>query len=593
MIKEKIANNPLVYLFSKKWKYSKDNRRNIYLYWTLFIVGNISTLFLEPFLTAKMMNVIQVEGITASSIKTLFQLLGCFVLATIFFWACHAPARVVELVNAFKVRMNYRHHFIKGVFGLPLEWHNDHHTGDTIDKIEKGTTGLYNFAEDTFLVIYAIVELIISLGMLVYFSHSAGFIVIGMLCVSAWITMSFDRILIKRHKELSGIENKIAERVIDSISNISTLIILRVERIVFRSIMHMVEKPYEFDRKTNILSETKWALTGLCCRLTTVLVLGFFFWDTVKANGTVLIGSVFLLTSYLNRIEETFFRFTGMYGDIIKRRARVSNAEELSKDFIPDAMVNHVMPNNWHELQIKDLEFSYQTDGEGSSPHIDGVNLTIRKGERIAFVGKSGSGKTTCLKLMRDLYHPTKLELFLDGTVIPNGFEGIAQAVTLIPQDPEIFASTIEMNCTLGAEYTLDEIQQCMDLAGFTEVLKKLPKGIQSSTKEKGVSLSGGQKQRLALARGLLACKDKQIVLLDEQTSNLDKETESLVYRNIFKKFTGQTIIASLHGIHLLPLFDRVIMFHDGKVIADGTLDELLESSEEFRHLWSKQYHKE
>lgn len=587
MISTLVRNNPLVYLFRATWKYSKGNHRSIYFYWFLFTCGNISTLFFEPFLTAKMMNVIQSEGITSKSLKTLLLLLAGSVAATIFFWLCHAPARVIELSNAFKARANYRHDLIEGTLNLPLEWHVDHHTGETIDKIEKGTSGLYNFAEDTFLVIYSIVELTVSLGMLIYFSHSAGVIVACMMCVSAWITIRFDTILIGLYKELSASENRISERVTDSISNISTLIILRVERVVFKSIMHMVNKPYEIDRRKNTLSETKWGLTGLCCRLTTALVLGFYFWYHSRSTQTVLIGSVFLLITYLNRIEETFFRFTGMYGDIIRRRVRVSNAETLSDDFIQGGMANHVLPQNWNELRVERLSFSYHSEMEGD-PHIDNISFTLRKGRRIALVGPSGSGKTTLLKLIRDLYHPDEGSVSVDGEIIPHGFGGIAQMVTLVPQDPEIMATTVETNITLGAEYDAETVRRFTDMACLTEVVDRLPKGMQSSTKEKGVNLSGGQRQRLALARGLLACLGKDIIMLDEPTSSLDTVTERRVYENIFRGFEKQVIMSSIHRLHLLPLFDEVWMFQDGKIIAKGTWQELLTTCPEFRTLWER-----
>jgi len=115
-----------------------------------------------------------------------------------------------------------------------------------------------------------------------------------------------------------------------------------------------------------------------------------------------------------------------------------------------------------------------------------------------------------------------------------------------------------------------------------------------SSIKEKGVNLSGGQQQRLALARGLLACHDKDIVLLDEPTSSLDTGTEMKVYGNIFREFYDKTIVSSIHRLHLLPLFNRIYFFSNGQIIASGSLSELLNQCLEFQELW-RQYneHKE
>ncbi|MEK7113823.1 MAG: ATP-binding cassette domain-containing protein, partial [Patescibacteria group bacterium] len=127
-----------------------------------------------------------------------------------------------------------------------------------------------------------------------------------------------------------------------------------------------------------------------------------------------------------------------------------------------------------------------------------------------------------------------------------------------------------------------------MDMAAFSDVLKRLPKGLESNIVEKGVNLSGGEKQRLALARGLLASKDKDIILLDEPTSSVDFHNELYIYENIFASFPKKTVISSIHRLHLLSLFDEIFFFKDGKIITRGTLEELKTNSPEFMSLWDK-----
>jgi ABC-type multidrug transport system fused ATPase/permease subunit len=204
----------------------------------------------------------------------------------------------------------------------------------------------------------------------------------------------------------------------------------------------------------------------------------------------------------------------------------------------------------------------------------------------VALIGETGSGKTTFLKIVRDLYHPQESTLMVDGQMVPNGFEGISRAITLVQQNPEIFARTIWENVTMGAEYDKDFVLQFTDMACFTDVVECLPKGFESSIKEKGVNLSGGQQQRLALSRGLLACHDKDIVLLDEPTSSLDTITGIAIYQNIFRGFKEKTIISTVHQLQLLPFFDRICIFDNGQIIAFGTLTELLTSCPKFISLW-------
>ncbi|MBP9771316.1 MAG: ABC transporter ATP-binding protein [Candidatus Pacebacteria bacterium] len=578
-----VKENSLVYLFSRTWKYA-ESRKKIVLLWTMFITAECINTFLNPLVWAKMIKVLQHEGITDASLQTLKVLLAISLGLTLVFWSLHGPARVIERSSAFLVKSNYRKHLLKGILTLPMSWHVGHHSGDTIDKIEKGSQALYSFSGNTFQIIYAMVKLVVSYGVLIYLSPSAGYIVATMMVISMFITMGFDRILIGQYSQLSKAENRIAERVYDAISNVSTVIILRVERLVFHAIGKKIDEPFDLNRRNNKLSETKWFLTEVCCKLMVVIVLGAYFHKERGAAAGVLVATSYLLIKYLDEIGGLFSKFTGLYGDIIVQRARTMNAEVLTDDFISGSFSNHVLPLTWQELQIRNLRFSHNNGNREFK--LDDINMSIRRGERIAFVGISGGGKTTLLQVIRDLYQPQTLDLSVDGIPIPHGFEGISRAIALVPQNPEIFATTILENITLGAEHDQAAIDRFVAMSCFDEVLAKLPNGYASSIKEKGVNLSGGQQQRLALARGLLACQDKDLILLDEPTSSLDPTTEMRVYQNIFASFTDQAVISSVHRLHLLPMFDTIYLFEEGRIVASGTLREILATCPSFQKLW-------
>ena len=506
--------------------------------------------------------------------------------AMAFFWLLHGPARVMENANGFKVRLAYRKHLLRGVMTLPLEWHSGQHSGEIIDKIEKGIQALYQFTKNSFEMIYSLVRFFGSFIMLAFLFPPSAVVVFIMMVLSFWIVTRFDKVLIVQYRELNRNENKISASVVDSIGNIVTVIVLRVEKLIFNAIIKKTENPFELFNKNSKMNEFKWFLSSMCCSGTVVIVLGAYLLGHVGVKGGVLFGEVFLLYRYLGNISDVFSRFNYLYSDTVQRRASVSNAEELSADFRDESFSNHVLPDRWQNLSINDLTFSYQDVGEPRL-HLDSVSLQIRRGEKIAVVGESGSGKTTFLKIMRYLYRPSELKLSVDGQEISNGFDGIARAITLIPQEAEIFATTIRENITLGALYGDDEIMRYVEMAGLTEVIARLPKGLESMMNEKGVSLSGGEKQRLALARGLLACSDldKEILLFDEPTSSLDVKIEREVYGKIFDGFNGKTMISSIHKLHLLPLFDRICMFANGQIIANGTYDELMTTCPEFREL--------
>lgn len=582
----KLNQNPIIYLFGKMWKYSLGTRRAVILFFILFIAAGLIEL-LEPLLVAKILNTIQAEGINEHNIARLFLYLAGFLGITLSVWSFWGPGRVIENINAFKVGVNYRQYLFNGVLALPLEWHTDHHSGDTIDKVERGSGGLQGFSEGTFHITSLSVKLIGSYVALIYFNIHSAYIVLFMVILAFWIIAKIDYVLTRQYKELDKIGNKVSEKIYDTISNITTIIILRAEKIVAKSLFEKMMLPLNLARKSYKVNELKWFLVSVCTSLTTIFVLGSYILSQYRSGGVILIGSLYALYGYVANINGLFFNFADIYGRKIRQRASVANSEELALDFKDEKRASIAMPDNWQELKIDSLTFSYHGEKEPDT-HLDNISLTVKRGERIALIGESGSGKTTLLKVIRDLYHPRTLNLYLDGWYLPEGFVGISSSIALIPQDPEIFATTILENITLGVEYDMDYVTKFTDMACFTDVALRLPKKFDSSIVEKGVNLSGGEKQRLALARGLMACEDKSIILLDEPTSSVDSVNESKIYQNIFEAFPDRAVLSSIHRLHLLPLFDTIYLFKDGRIIAGGSFNELLSKSAEFQNLWQK-----
>ncbi len=568
------------------WRYSGSNRRNVVLYTSLFFAANILDSF-EYLLIGTVLNIVQVQGIHTENLIFITSLFGLFLLKELLFWAFHGPARIIENRNAFIVKANYKKYLLEGTMALPIEWHTDHHSGDTIDKIEKGSVALFSFSEGTFLVIQGVIGLIASFGILFFYDLYAAILVLVLTIPTFYAIFLFDKKLVPGYKRVNEIENSTSAKVFDVLSNITTVIILRVESLVLGSIKAFIQKPYK-QYNTNIkLNEWKWFSAAVLGRIATVLVIAVYIFTHV-ADGAILVGTIFILYSYANQIRETFFKFAFLYNDIVRQRATVANAELLSADFLTeDSGVEQRLPKKWSEIEVRNLSFSYHST-EGADLHLDDIAVKIKRGARIALIGESGGGKSTLLKVMRDLYHPKTCTFLLDGKEVKNGFRAISDSISLVPQDPEIFATTIRENITLGVEYPEMHIGVYTDLSSFSEVVKRLPKGLDSSIVEKGVNLSGGEKQRLALARGLLASADKDIVLLDEPTSSVDFHNELEIYKRIFENFPDKAIVSSIHRLHLLSLFDSVYFFKDGKIIASGSFEELKNGSKQFKALWEK-----
>ncbi len=579
----RFSEEPTVYLFKKMWGFSKDNRRQVILFVLLFIIANLID-FLNPLVIAWLLNTLQQEGL-ADPIK-LISITSLVLLTTVAQWACHGPARVLERNNAFLARAHFKKYLLDGVLQLPASWHSEHHSGDTIDKVQQASAGLFRFSSNTFLVMEFIVKLVSSFIALTYFNIHSLYIVILVTAISAYITLHYDKRLKVQYKQLNTQENVISAKVYDTISNITTIIILRIEKLLSAELFKKIMAPFTLYRNNATLSEVKWFLVSCAARVLIVLVIVSYVIQQSLTNGVILVGTLYVLYGYTDRISGLFYRFAGMYGDIVKDKASVENVDEIAALFEKKKAEKQASLANWKRLVIDGLTFSYH--GNEGDLHLNSVGLTIHRGERIALIGESGSGKTTFLKLLRGIYEPKKANMVLDDQELSSGIKTVESHITLIPQDAELFATTILENITMGVSHSPEYVKKYAKLACFDHVAMRLPKEYKSKVNERGVNLSGGEKQRLALSRGLLACKDKEIILLDEPTSSVDAKNELAIYDNIFREFKGKTIISTIHRLNLLDRFDTIYMFSGGRIIAQGSLSELLKTSPAFRGLWKK-----
>lgn len=267
--------NPIVFLTRKMWQYSEGNRKSVILFMAMSLLANIFALF-EPLIIAKVLNIVQTEGVTRDNMYVIIGYFSIFIIIYLVFWALHGPSRVIERNNAFLCKANYKKYLIDGTLDLPAEWHTDHHSGDTIDKIEKGSTGLYEYSGHIFEVIGAVIKLLFSYIALAYFNIHSSYIVLILTAITINIILKYDKHLVKMLKELYRKENLISEKTYDTISNITTVIILRIEKLVSNAVFRRIMDPFRTFSKHAKLDETKWFTVSCCSSLMTFLVLASY-----------------------------------------------------------------------------------------------------------------------------------------------------------------------------------------------------------------------------------------------------------------------------------------------------------------------------
>lgn len=574
------------------WRFSGKYKLAILGYTVLFMLAQ-ATALLEPYILGLMLNAVQndlTQGASGNAqlMNDVIFYSGLFVGLKILFWSIHGPTRLLERYVAFQITYDYKAHMFKTVTNLPLKWQREHHSGQSIDKINRAHNALSDFFQGTFDINYMICRLVGTLVILYFFMPAAAFAVLATAIGAGYIIVRFDRVLSKQYDELNAKANYIAEAIHDYVTNIVTVITLRLEKRTLEEVKRRMSLPLQLYRRNNTLTEAKWGVTSVMIAVMTGAVLCYYAYSTVAAGAVLMAGTFFTLFDYLRRIGDSFYNFASQYGRIVRIAADIHAANLILQDMdnLPKTPTDATLPKDWRQISVHDLSFSYQ-DKTDRRVNLDRVGIELVKGKAIAVVGQSGSGKSTLLRLLRGLDNSDKCRVLADGVALKHRLHHLAGATTLMPQDPEIFADTIRFNIAFGMEASDLEILEAVKAARFESVLDRLPNGLDTNIAEKGINLSGGEKQRLALARGFFFARGSDILLLDEPTSSVDTANERVIYNNLLGEFSkDRCVISTIHKLHLLEMFDVVYVLDNGKLVEVGSFTDLIAADGKLAELW-------
>ncbi len=299
------------------------------------------------------------------------------------------------------------------------------------------------------------------------------------------------------------------------------------------------------------------------------------------------ISTAIILYNYRSRVLVNLIDHIGNFLTEVKgfnlscnRVFSVLGDEEFKKETFGNKRLDKVNGN----FEFQDVYFSY-----GDNKVLKGINFKVNANETVAFVGKSGVGKTTIFSLLCRLYHIDAGKILIDNNDITELDEySIRNNITIISQNPYIFNMSIKDNLRLVKDNLTDEemIRACK-MACLDEFIMSLPDKYDTIVGEGGVTLSGGQRQRLAIARAFV--QNTKIILFDEATSALDNETQKGIQQAINNMKDKYTILIIAHRLSTIVNADRIMLIDDGKVVDEGTHKELLEHNDEYRHLYENE----
>ena len=567
-----------IFMIKKLWKYSKSDHWRVVLYMVLHILSMLGMLG-QPYAFSRIVNALQLNNgnLFNTVLKWLAVYFGCFCI----FEICHRSARYFERWVAFRNKKRFICSMYDHLQSLPLEWHAENHSGNVIDRVNRAANALQSFSESQSMYISVVLNFIVPLVVLSTLSP----VIVIVAIIAGIILVRVTKILyaksVPEYKAYNDCWHNVASALYDYIGNITTIIVLRLGKAAEKDIENRIGRVFPHLVNEHKITQVKCFLNALITVLLNVGLIFYYIFVTNKNENMIMVGSVTILFSYLGTFMSTFDFYAGDYESVIHWRTDFESITYIleEKGVYKETESTDIL--DWKNLEVLLKRFSYQK----GNFNLNEIRIMLERKKKIAFIGESGAGKSTVLKLLRGIYDNK------DGVAIKDGkeklsvsaLEGIA---TLIPQEPEIFENTIRYNITMGIEVEEDEIYQAIHLAGFEEVLRRLPNGLETNIQEKGVNLSGGEKQRLALTRGIFAMKNSSLVLLDEPTGSLDSATEMQIYTNIFQGSGDKCIVSVLHRLHLAKMFDYIYVFKEGKVVQEGTFDELSMEEGQFKYLW-------
>jgi len=301
-------------------------------------------------------------------------------------------------------------------------------------------------------------------------------------------------------------------------------------------------------------------------------------------DGSLTIGTLVAFLLYLDWFFQPIINLSNVYNLLQSALSAMAKLFELMDEpvVVEDRPGAHDLTEPVAGTVVLDgVSFSYESD----TPVLFDVSVAVDAGERVAIVGETGSGKSTIAKLVMRFYDPTVGTISIDGTDLRDLTErSRSDTLALIPQDGFLFSGTLRENIAYADVSAPDEaVWNVMRAMGIDDWVRSLPEGLDTEVRERGGRFSAGERQLVALARAFLS--DPAIIVLDEATSNLDPETEIQVEGALRVLLSGRTSVVIAHRLRSAERADRVVMVDAGRVIAEGTHDELVERSAKYQEL--------
>ena len=483
-----------------------------------------------------------------------------------------------------RIIRNLKSYILKGLLGKSMQFFTDHSSGGLVAKSKRFAAVSEQVIDECVLSIFR--SFILLAYLLVFTSviiPDLMPIFVGWTLVFIVVIAIISRYRMKYDLISSNADSVTTGYVSDTLLSVFTL---RIFSSIPRQFMHFEETISEEERKRRkswYIGNAQWAIQSLL-----VLFLEFtcmyYVLREIQA-GTYEVGMAALVQSYIASLTAYMW---GMGRSLIKVRSAFADAYEMAElldEPQAESVVDAPMPRiTDRSVMLQNVSFGYTE----KQPILKNFSFAFESGRSYGIIGKTGSGKSTIVKLLQRFYEPNAGVISIGGEDIANiDKNALRKVIALVPQIPTFPSVTIREIIKLGRhDATETEVIRAAQLACCDFIWKK-PHGLDTIIGERGVKLSGGEAQRLAIAAAVL--QDAQIIIMDEPTSALDSATEHSIQLAIKNAFKGKTMIVIAHRLSTVAVLDEILHLEDGALAAHGSHDELLVKSEAYSKMWDLQ----
>ena len=580
--------------------YISKNKKNIIAYILINLIASACTILETIFFASS------IEKITIGEFKiaifTMLLVAGIILLKRL----CWYLSNLVYLKCSNKMMAEMNLDLAKQAFKLNSKTYSDHDTGTFVQRIINDPERIVNHLANLVDIITNIVTTII---ILIYITTLNVYIaLIFLFLIFICLLIEFKRTKIKRKNR------KITRKKNDQITSITTEIIRSEKDIKALGLEHKLSevsnKYYQEYKqasyKTEMTDTNFWSIRNFLIEFCSILVLilGVYMIDL----GTLTLAAFMIIYSNKNGLYNLVWGIGNLTNIFIEIKVSTDRMFALfnNEEFVCEKFGNISLDNIKGEIEFKNVSYSYveyeniknENNKNNKDKNInnkkiksinkifDNLSFKIEPNTTVAFVGKSGSGKSTILNLMSKMYEVDDGEVLIDNVNINDlDKNSLRSAISLVNQFPYIFDMTIKENLILAKEDASDEeINDAIQKASLKEFIDSLCDGINTKVGESGIKLSGGQKQRLAIARALL--RNSPIIIFDESTSSLDNFAQEEIKKSIDFLKGKSTIIIVAHRLSTIRNVDKIFFLDEGKIVDIGTFDYLFENNIKFKNMF-------